>query len=387
MVEFAAALRREDALHAKHLLHRWGWAWEDESGDSPLHQATKANNIDVVIWLLMRFPAGSSHINLKNGKGETALLIAARMSRGTIALELVESLADPGVMDDVANAPESYDLDDLLFESERDRAVKRRATQERMLAAVAAERKARDDAEWRERMFFETGLEENFMDPFAGYQDLEQNDVESRGRDWMDDIAFEVEKRRREEARRRMEARLEEEARAREAAEAEAAEQERKARQAAQEASEKSQQQNSADPGPSKPKMQGPRNSAPPSRVLDAENQEEARLSARASDEARWQTFEKKLASQQNLKAADIPWPSGPTENPLRIDPGGHPAVVRSQIRSGLLRWHPDKMAQKMIPRLPEGDVRDITLDRASMITKQLNRLLADLGAGGGSGG
>ena len=26
---------------------------------------------------------------------------------------------------------------------------------------------------------------------------------------------------------------------------------------------------------------------------------------------------------------AEVPWPSGPAENPLRIDPEGHPKVVR----------------------------------------------------------
>ena len=35
---------------------------------------------------------------------------------------------------------------------------------------------------------------------------------------------------------------------------------------------------------------------------------------------------------------AELPWPSGPVENPLRIDPEGHPKVVGS---SDLLPHHP----------------------------------------------
>lgn len=35
---------------------------------------------------------------------------------------------------------------------------------------------------------------------------------------------------------------------------------------------------------------------------------------------------------------AELPWPSGPVENPLRIDPEGHPKVVGP---SDLLPHHP----------------------------------------------
>ena len=42
--------------------------------------------------------------------------------------------------------------------------------------------------------------------------------------------------------------------------------------------------------------------------------------------------------SQQLVMQAELPWPSGPVENPLRIDPEGHPKVVGP---SDLLPHHP----------------------------------------------
>lgn len=115
----------------------------------------------------------------------------------------------------------------------------------------------------------------------------------------------------------------------------------------------------------------------------------EVRLTNRATDEKRWTDFETKLQTlSTNAEAGqaakfgadDVPWPSGPPENPLRIDPAGHPAVVRSQLRAGLLRWHPDKFAQRVGRFLPsEGTEKQGALDRVKEIAQQLTRLMSDL--------
>jgi len=306
-------------------------------------------------------------------------------------------LADPGICDANGESPEAHDLDGLICEAERDLAHAQRLKKERLLAAAQAAKQQREERDFRERMFEEMGELEG--DHFAGYEDLEQMDLHGGGGrgDWMDDIAAEAELRRQAEVRQSREDRLRAAMRAAEEAREEAEAQEAKARAAAREDAERhakfkasydSERTSSSGPTPGSAKPKPPRTSA--SVMQTAEEQEEARLAARAADEARWRTFEEELkpaadASQpeeKKLRSRSIPWPSGPAGNPLHIDPGGHPSVVRSQLRSGLLRWHPDKFAQRFGALLPsEPAVKDKILDRVKEIAQQLNRLMAELSA------
>eukprot|EP00913_Durusdinium_trenchii_P032065 g30028.t1 len=119
----------------------------------------------------------------------------------------------------------------------------------------------------------------------------------------------------------------------------------------------------------------------------------QARVAARAKDEARWKLLEEMTAEGAKviLQEAKIPWPSGPLENPLRIDPEGHPKVVRSQLRAGLLRWHPDKFQQKFGQSKPEFQrslpavsvtrrkERSAILARVKALAQQLTRQMAEL--------
>merc|ERR1712098_792607 len=110
----------------------------------------------------------------------------------------------------------------------------------------------------------------------------------------------------------------------------------------------------------------------------------------RAEDDARWRAFEDRIQkhdvatgavpASEGISYKDIPWPSGTLGNPLHIDPSGHPAVLRSQIRTGLLRWHPDKFDQRVARFLPsEGTDREEALARVKEIAQHLNRLMAEL--------
>merc|ERR1711966_188815 len=85
-------------------------------------------------------------------------------------------------------------------------------------------------------------------------------------------------------------------------------------------------------------------------------------------------------AGSATLRFADVPFPTGPGDNPLRVDPKGHPAVIRSQIRAGLLRWHPDKFEQRFGGLLPaQSAERKSVLERVTEIAQQLTRLMDKL--------
>ena len=101
--------------------------------------------------------------------GETALHLSARLCRATVALRLVQAMADPGIANSVGETAESMDLDGLLREAELDEAHAKRVEQGILLAAVQNHRRLRDAAEWRERLFVES--EEGGRDAFAGYEE------------------------------------------------------------------------------------------------------------------------------------------------------------------------------------------------------------------------
>jgi len=332
-------------------------------------------------------------LDARNVRGETPVLLAARLFRGAIALLLVEALADVSIADASGEAAETLDLDGLLQETQSSMSTERRGEEDRVLVAVELARRRREESEWRERLFFETGLDEG--EHFAGYDDLEQLESQQLGRDWMDDVRMQAEQRCRMEARKRMEERLRAVMEAKEAARERAKEQEAKARAAAAADAESRQRASSASgaaSGGASPSAAGS-GRAP---AADGEARKEARLRARSEDEERWRGFEAALAQAEGggsdapraqLRSRDIPWPSGPPGNPLRIDPAGHPAVVRAQLRAGLLRWHPDKFEQKVALLLPEaGGEREAVLAKVKDIAQQLTSLMSELSAAGAPG-
>lgn len=329
--------------------------WCGTNGDGPLHIASRANKPGIVAWLLSQPPA-EDVLELRNARGETPLLTATRLCRGCVAMRLIEALADPAATDFDGESAEALDLDGLLREAERDEACRQAAKEDRLLAAVMAARKQREEAEWRRRLF--EMLEDEDFSHFESHQDLEGRDKGSRSDSWMDDIAEEAEARRF--------------------------------------ANRQSMSTVMAAAAPAAPSMEPPRDpfaatargvhgarprgpAAAPREAEDAETAEERRLAARARDEARWTELEAKIAQSDsmNLKEVNIPWPSGPKENPLRIDSNGHPKVVRSQLRAGLLRWHPDKFEQKFGQLL--GEERRSILGRVKALAQQLTAQMAGL--------
>lgn len=357
-----------DDLGAQHLVRRYGLHWSDSKGEGPLHMAARANRAGLMAWLLSQNDAPAV-LDWRNARGETPLLLATRLCRGCVALRLVEALADPGAADAEGEAPEGLDLDGLLREAERDEACRQAREGERLLAAVAAARRAREEAEWRKRLFEE--FEEVDHGKFTGYEDLEKED-ETTGGDWVDAIARQAaERASRASAANRAAALAAARARAAEAAAAAAA-QEVRAKAAAEDSSASAQ-------NPARPTAQDAEEAR--------EMAEEARLSARALDEARWAELEKHVLDKKAesgaelcLQQADLPWPSGPTDNPLRVDAKSHAAVLRSQLRAGLLRWHPDKFEQKFGRFLStDGGERAAILDRVKALAQQLNRQMDEM--------
>lgn len=366
------ALARGNAAVAAHLLRKLGVNWRNSSGETALHLAARHNCPEVVCSLLPLGPCAADGVDARSDAGETPLLIAARLCRGSIALHLVHALADPCLASHAGQRPEDFDLDGLLRESEDALGAERRMEEQRLLEVVAAARQARDTAEWNSRLLYETGMEDDGR--WDSHADLERGDA--CGPDWMAAVAEEMQGRNERRA-------LEAELRAR-AKRARAAEEEETRRFAARRRRDSDDALPSGSRPPGQPALKGEATS----RHEAAEAVEERRLEARAADDTLWGQFEGRLsASAQQplagpgLSAADIPWPSGPPHNPVHIAAGGHPAVARAQLRAALLRWHPDKLAQRIGPRLGEGDALDEALRRAAGIAQQLNRLLSEADA------
>mmetsp|Transcript_18956 Transcript_18956/g.42218 ORF Transcript_18956/g.42218 Transcript_18956/m.42218 type:complete len:190 (+) Transcript_18956:703-1272(+) len=96
----------------------------------------------------------------------------------------------------------------------------------------------------------------------------------------------------------------------------------------------------------------------------------------RARDDAAFTQFVKETAP---IKVDSVPWPSGPTSNPLHIEASATPEDQRLLIREALRRWHPDKFMQKFADRL-EGashELRQQLIDSATGLAQVLADLLA----------
>jgi len=378
--EFTQAAQRGDVVHAQHVVYRHGLGFRSSVGDGPLHIAARSNQPALVDFLL-RQRGAESLLEARNRAGETALLVAARLCRGRVALRLVEALADPAAIDNAGESPEALDLDGLVCETERDEECLQTAAGGRLLGAVSAARKQREDLEWRARIF-EEEADFDFV-RFEGYDDLERKDTGSN--DWMHDIAQQAAARASAErlARRAMAAAAAAQARERDRAAQAEAEAERVTGPTPRPTGRASTSGMPSGVGAGTAGAQPP---AREERALAVES-EEVRVAARVADEARWQEFQLLNASPAasagvppTLRLADVPFPTGPQENPLRLDPASHPAVLRSQLRAGILRWHPDKFEQRFGRLLPaQGAERESVLGRVKAIAQQLNQLMREL--------
>lgn len=358
---FTQAAEAGGTLMAQYIVRRHGFNWRNARGEGPLHLTARANQPGLMAWLPCQAEA-ESVLEARNVKGESPLLVATRLCRGCVAMRLVEALADPGACDSQGESAESLDLDGLLREAERDEACRQAAKEDQLLAAVAAARRKREEADWRRQLFGMIGEEDDDFCRFDSHQDLESTDT-GRPDSWMDDIAAEAEARA---ANANSMSRI--------LAEAAAALPKPKA-EAKPTGIPDSKPPPAADAGAETP---APR----PAVSVDPEMEAQQRVAARARDEARWKLLEEKTAEAESLtlREAELPWPSGPVENPLRIDPEGHPKVVRSQLRAGLLRWHPDKFEQKFGRFLPSKEKeRGAILARVKALAQQLTKQMAEL--------
>lgn len=388
--EITDALAYGKIFLAKYLINKHGVHLYNSNGEGPLHCAARHNESTFVSWLLAQSGA-AGELDMQNNRGETALLVATKLLHGSCALRLIEALADPGIVDQEGLAPEALDLDSLLQEAERADSLSRNAHNAETLRRSAPAPQMQDnlqhsheDIEWGQRLFSEM-MEDEFRihhEVFAGYEDLERQD-EVDDDSWMDDIARQYQERKQKEARAHVQERLRVVMQAREDARQQADAQEARARleaqrRAASDAEFQRHWRESQYQKEPRPQVRG-----------DRGNKHKTCIATRVDDDARWRTFEERIQKLNTMESPsashviqykDIPWPSGPPGNPLHIDPSGHPAVLRSQIRAGLLRWHPDKFDQRVGRFLPtEGVEKEKALSRVKELAQQLNRLMTEL--------
>jgi hypothetical protein len=69
-----------------------------------------------------------------------------------------------------------------------------------------------------------------------------------------------------------------------------------------------------------------------------------------------WEEFEMKLKSDSPICYHDIPWPS--LSHPIiNLSKGASAKESKNQIRSALIRWHPDKF-QKILSKIDDAAER-----------------------------
>lgn len=396
--ELAEALAHDKLFLAQYLVKRHGMLLCGLDGYGPLHLAARHDKPSFVSWLLTQ-PGAAEILDMRNLLGETPLLVATKVSHGQVALRLVEALADPSVVDEAGLSPEALGLDALVQKAEHvefaEYSLRRacfRASEKPTRHESADTNQGRGDIGWGEKLIYEMEQDEFYSthDVFAGYEDLEARDAaDDEGDSWMDDIAQQFEDRKRQEIHARMEHNRRVVMQAREEARELAAAQEERARRAAQaraasdaEFQKRWRQQRSSAEAAATGRVHA--------RGSRGKTQAKTYADTRADDDARWRDFENQIDKfdgaedaslmSNGIRFRDVPWPSGPSNNPLHIDPSGHPAVLRSQIRAGLLRWHPDKFDQRVGRFLPaEGAEREKALARVKEIAQQLNRLMKEL--------
>jgi hypothetical protein len=88
----------------------------------------------------------------------------------------------------------------------------------------------------------------------------------------------------------------------------------------------------------------------------------------RAEDKNRWEQF---ISSSGRVTLARIPFPSGPEGNCLWLSLDMDIEDRRKMVREALMRWHPDKFAQKFSARLDHAE-RDSILAKVNDIASEI---------------
>eukprot|EP00439_Symbiodinium_sp_Y106_P020579 s3727_g2.t1 len=91
----------------------------------------------------------------------------------------------------------------------------------------------------------------------------------------------------------------------------------------------------------------------------------------RAADEARFEAFRRATASMPPTLCEELPWPSGPPENPIHLHPKMPKELLLSALREALRRWHPDKVLSQLAKALPPQEKAKAG-QRATALAQQL---------------
>jgi len=78
--------------------------------------------------------------------------------------------------------------------------------------------------------------------------------------------------------------------------------------------------------------------------------------------------------NKPRIRLKDVPWPSGPKENPFSFPPGLGKKIRVKLVRRLQLKWHPDKFQQRFGNVLCDSDAATI-VDRVLELSKILNSL------------
>ncbi|CAE7713464.1 ANKRD6 [Symbiodinium microadriaticum] len=79
----------------------------------------------------------------------------------------------------------------------------------------------------------------------------------------------------------------------------------------------------------------------------------------------------KRQRTKPSPKSEDLPWPSGPPENPLHLHPKMPKELLLSALREALRRWHPDKVLAQLAQALPPQEKAKAG-QKATALTQQL---------------
>lgn len=77
-----------------------------------------------------------------------------------------------------------------------------------------------------------------------------------------------------------------------------------------------------------------------------------------------------KSTSQLKIRFSDIPWP--PIDNPLLLEAGDSPMIIKNKMKRALLIWHPDKFSCTLGSRLDDRDRKKIEVQANSVLQKLL---------------
>ncbi|CAE7242845.1 unnamed protein product [Symbiodinium natans] len=123
-----------------------------------------------------------------------------------------------------------------------------------------------------------------------------------------------------------------------------------------------------------------PRVQSLPKRRHSCSDTEKGLADRRAADEDRLEAFRRRVAAQPPKSCEELPWPSGPPDNPVHLHSKMPKELLLSTLREALRRWHPDKVLAQLAQALPPVE-KEKAAQRATALAQQLTATKAAFAA------